>query len=357
MRLTAATMGFLDHCARERGLSQNTLAAYRRDLAEFTAWRRGAGAAAVHGGDLLCYLAFLSGERSLAPATVKRRMACLRTMFRWLVRRSHLKASPFDAVEIRIRIPPRLPRCLGDGEMARLAGVASHGDGMSRLATMLLFATGMRVGELTSMSVGDVDRSGGTLRIVGKGDRQRQVYVTSPAILASVRAHLATHHAASPLSARFLVQDDGRPASPAVVRRRLRRLCARAGIMRRVTPHVLRHSAATALLEAGVDVRMVQRLLGHASIATTQIYTHVSDAALRAAVGRADTFGRLGFPPEASPAPRCRTCRIQEGTSSRRRPGPTLLYGRALPRSCMDARRRLGSERPLVLPHSCARLA
>lgn len=211
----------------------------------------------------------------------------------WLVRRGLVKANPFDAVEIRVRLPPRLPRCLPDGDMARLARAAAGAGAMDRLATMLLYATGMRVGELTSLRVRDVDLRAGTLRIVGKGDRERQVYVADPRLLGMLADFVSRRHGCAAGDARLLVDDCGRPAGPPSVRRALRRLCAAAGLARRVTPHVLRHTAATALLEAGVDVRMVQRVLGHASIATTQIYTHVTDRALRQAVERADICGAV----------------------------------------------------------------
>ena len=287
-------VGFLDHCRRERGLSENTLAAYRQDLAEWTAWRS-ADAEDVTGRDLLDYVVNLQVVRRLAPATVKRRVACLRAMFRWLVRSSALRCSPFDTVEIRIRLPPRLPRCLAEGEMARLARAARAVGGLARISTVLMYATGMRVSELTTMRVADVDCDGGVLRIVGKGDRQRQVFVTDPRLVALLRTHLARHHADSPADARFLVAAGGRPVGPSIVRRALRRLTAAAAITRRVTPHMLRHSAATALLEAGVDIRFVQRLLGHASIATTQIYTHVTDRALRNAIVKADVCSAMAI--------------------------------------------------------------
>ena len=283
---------FLDFCEKEKRLSDNTMSAYLQDLREFRKWRDAGRVEIVQGADLVRYASYLSVSRSLAPATVKRRIACLRAMFKWLVRRRVLAASPFDTVEIRTRLPSRLPRCLGQGEMASLARAAHASGELVQIATMLLYATGVRIGELTAIRLGDVDLSNGAIRIVGKGDRERQVYIANEKLLHLLGKYLA-HHPSGRRDDRLLVGRAGRPVGAEFVRKGLKTLCAVAGISRRVTPHVLRHTAATAFLEAGVDVRFVQRLLGHSSISTTQIYTHVADHALKAAMVRADVCGSL----------------------------------------------------------------
>jgi integrase/recombinase XerD len=145
----------------------------------------------------------------------------------------------------------------------------------------LLFATGVRVAELAAVRDEDIDLRAGVVAITGKGDRQRRVYIPE----GEIRDVLATYRSARDERIRetdaFLVNSRGAAASPQYVRRLIRDLAEKASIVKRVTPHMFRHSLATYLLEEGVDIRYVQRLLGHRSIATTEIYTHVADAALK----------------------------------------------------------------------------
>ncbi|MET3414041.1 tyrosine-type recombinase/integrase [Methylobacterium sp. 1030] len=293
MTLKEAGEAYLRHCRLERHLSLNTLAAYRQDVAELVGHFGPADVGGVTGQALVAYAAHLSTARGLAPATVKRRLACARGLFRWLARTAKIAADPFDGTEIRVRIPDRLPRCLTTDEMARLARETGGVSALTRLATLLMFATGMRVGELVSVRLGDIDLDRGDIRIVGKGDRQRQVVIPGEQLTGMIRDYIRDRHAAGRATDHLFRTDDGRSLSTAAVRVRLRRLAQAAGLKRTVTPHMLRHTAATELLEAGVDIRFVQRLLGHRSILTTQIYTHVSDRALRVAIRGADVFGRL----------------------------------------------------------------
>ena len=293
MTVDEAGEAFLKHCEKERHLAANTVNAYRQDVAEFRRKFAGAEVAGVTGQHLVAYAAHLSGARALAPATVKRRLACLRSLFRWLVRRSTLAASPFATVDIRVRVPDRLPRCLGAGDMARLAEAADDAQGLAGLAVLLLLVTGARVSELASVRLGDVDPDRGSIRIIGKGDRERQVFVPDGRVLDLLRSHMEARNACSLPNDTLLVGARGRAATAHSIREQVKRLSKSAGLQRTVTPHVLRHTAATALLEAGTDMRFVQRLLGHRSISTTQIYTHVSDRALKAAVSAAAICGQL----------------------------------------------------------------
>lgn len=294
MILEEAGEAFLRHCRLERHLSPNTLAAYRQDIAELVAHFGPVVAGLVTGEALIEYAARLSGPRALAPATVKRRLACARSLFRWLARTGSIVGDPFSGTEIRIRVPDRLPRCLATSEMAQLARASESASCVTRLATLLLFATGMRVGELVAVRLADIDLDQGTIRIVGKGDRQRQVIIPDERVTNMIREYVRDRHPDGKAESRLLTRLDGTPSSTATVRACLRRLARAAGLSRVITPHMLRHTAATELLEAGVDIRFVQRLLGHRSILTTQIYTHVSDRALRTAIRGANLFGRLG---------------------------------------------------------------
>lgn len=294
MDLKDAGERYLRHCRLERQLSPNTLAAYRQDVAELVTHLGPIESANVDGASLVAYAAHLSGPRGLAPATVKRRLACARGLFRWLASKSRIPSDPFAGIAIRVRVPDRLPRCLATGEIARLAEAADAATPLTRLAALLMFATGMRVGELVAVRLPDIDLDHGTIRIVGKGDRQRQVVIPDDRTAAMIQDYVRDHRAGGDETGRLLKGPGGRALSTAAIRVRLRRLADAAGLSRAVTPHMLRHTAATELLEAGVDIRFVQRLLGHRSILTTQLYTHVSDRALRTAIRGADLFGRLG---------------------------------------------------------------
>lgn len=300
MTLKEAGKSFLIHCQMERYLSANTLAAYRQDVCELNTYFGEVEARSVTGQALVAYAANLLTRRGLAPATVKRRLACARSLFRWLVRTSIIAADPFVGTEIRVSVPDRLPRCLSTNEMARLARATETASALTRMATLLLFATGMRVGELVAVRLADIDFDRGTIRIVGKGDRQRQVIIPNDNVARLIRNYVETFHTGESATDRFLCDSFGRALSTAAIRTRVRRLARDAGLSRKVTPHMLRHTAATELLEAGVDIRFVQRLLGHRSILTTQIYTHVSDHALRVAVRNADLFGRLERSPRTA---------------------------------------------------------
>jgi integrase/recombinase XerD len=162
------------------------------------------------------------------------------------------------------------------------------------LAILLLFTTGMRVAELCALRVSDIDLDRRTLRIRGKGDRERQVFLVSTDVVAELRAYLREHKLGGAPHSALLVTATGGGVSTDRVRAGLRRIAEVAGLARRITPHMLRHSAATSLLEAGVDIRFVQRLLGHRSISTTEIYTHVSDESLKQAVVKAKILARFG---------------------------------------------------------------
>lgn len=296
MDMTAAIAAFLAHCQTGRNLSVNTVRAYGQDLAEVTRYLAlpSSGVVTTVAG-LGAYAEWLGKARGLAPATVKRRLACLRALLAWAERRRLIRVSPFRRAEIRIRLPKRLPRCLTAPELRTLLRAADTAKPVLNLAVKLMFTTGCRVGELVALRQDDVDMEARTLRVRGKGDRERQVFLTADSVVADLGHLLRLRRMQGATGPDPLLAGlDGQALTTDWVRRHLRRLAQSAGLTRRITPHMLRHSAATSLLEAGVDIRFVQRLLGHRSIATTEIYTHVSDERLKKVVLAADTLGRVG---------------------------------------------------------------
>ncbi|WP_186164025.1 tyrosine-type recombinase/integrase [Burkholderia gladioli] len=194
----------------------------------------------------------------------------------------------------RIRLPKRLPRALdrGDRESLRKALIWCRGTDdfdaiRSKIAVHLLLDTGIRVGELVAIDLTDVSLASGSLVIHGKGNRQRLVYLLQKPLYRKMEKYLAYRQSVQASSERLFVSAGGRPISTVSVRAELRRISRAAGIARHVTPHMLRHTCATQWLEGGLDIRYVQKLLGHQSISTTEIYTHVSDQGLREALFRA----------------------------------------------------------------------
>ena len=279
---------FLQHCERQ-GLSRHTRRAYSGDLKDFQAWSLGAGKPKLDKTAIDLWISDM-WERGMGPATIRRRIACLKVACRWLEEEGLLPANPFHRLRTRIRLPKNLPKALNRSELAAIfrqaANEAKESKGLSRLAMWLavemLFATGIRVSELCGIRLRDLDLDGGIIRIHGKGNRERLVYLVDSGVQALLKRYLKEHRGLLPDSDALLLTSRTTPATPDFVRRNLHALVGRAGINKRVTPHMLRHSAATHLLEAGVDIRFVQRLLGHSSISTTEIYTHVSDVSLHA---------------------------------------------------------------------------
>jgi site-specific recombinase XerD len=300
----AAFCAFLNHCRVAKGLSACTLRAYKSDLADF---ERSIGSettiSAVDPDGVRSYVRVLL-ERGLKETTIKRRVATLKVVFRWLEREGLVPLSVFHRLDLSIRLPRRLPRALDPEDMRRLlraaasrvqraGGRIAYEDMLSHFLVVALFTTGLRVGELVSINVADVSVRESAIQVRGKGNRERKVYLPGRQALLSLGRFLAARKAIRTSHNSLLVGANGTVVTAQYVRKRLATLGVTAGIARRVTPHVLRHTAATQLLEAGVDIRFVQRLLGHSSIATTQIYTHVRDVALKAKLVRANTLARL----------------------------------------------------------------
>jgi integrase/recombinase XerC len=277
---------FERHLRAERGRSAHTVRAYGRDVAVFLAAvgvQDDDALAGVTLQDLRAWLGVLS-RRGASRATIARTSASLRTFFGWLERTGRIPADP----SLRLSAPSRhrtLPPVLGQRSAAALlevAALAADDDDplhlRDRAALELLYATGIRVGELVGLDVDDVDLDVDVLRVIGKGDKERRVPFGVPARGAVTawlevgRPRLATAASGHAL----LLGRRGRRADQRQIRAVVHELLRHVPDAPDLGPHGLRHSAATHLLEGGADLRMVQELLGHASLATTQIYTHVS---------------------------------------------------------------------------------
>jgi integrase/recombinase XerC len=283
---------FLDHLAHERGLSPHTLRAYAGDLDRFATFL--AGYLGRERADLdpreieplaiRAYLAQLTRD-DLGRRSQGRALAALRSMFRFACREGVLKSNPAAAVRTP-KAPQRLARHLRPGEIEPLLEAPAASDPDAALAVrdralfQLLYATGLRVGELVSLDWGDLDIAAQVLRVLGKGGKERMVPFGRPAADA-LRAWLAAWDGvrknadSSPVHEPVFLNHRGGRLTDRSVRRLLDRHVEAAGLAAGVHPHTLRHTFATHLLEGGADLRAIQELLGHSSLATTQKYTHL----------------------------------------------------------------------------------
>jgi len=279
-------LDFLAYLEFERGLSRNTLEAYRSDLLQFGAYleKTGADALVVAHGDLAEFVASLAvgdGDRApVAPATLQRKVACLRSFYRHLRREALLVDDP----TVHLRAPRqsrKLPQVLSRDEVARLLEQPSGTQAPAlrdRALLEVMYACGLRASEATGLEVGDVDLETGVLRARGKGSKERLVPIGSAAgqALAAylqrgrpklvgdrLEPHLFLNHRGAGLTRQGLYK---------IVQRHARS----AGLASKMSPHTLRHTFATHLLVGGCDLRSLQEMLGHADIATTQLYTHLS---------------------------------------------------------------------------------
>ena len=283
--MTDVVVEYLGALQAERGASRNTLSAYRRDLTDFTQFLNAQHRSLRRAGpdDIVGYLERLR-TRGLRPASVARRISALRGLYKHLVREGELRRDPTENLEAPSRTRS-LPRTLSREVVAALIespDLKEPRGVRDRSVLELLYATGMRASECLGLTLDDVNLSAGYVVCTGKGRKQRLVPVGAEAAR-WVSCYLRD---VRPLSTR--VRDSGRlfvnPRGGRLSRQSLwtivRRAAARAGLRQRISPHVLRHSFASHLLEGGADLRSIQAMLGHADIATTQIYTHLPSATL-----------------------------------------------------------------------------
>jgi integrase/recombinase XerD len=290
--LPAAVEEFLSWLAVERGRSANTLAAYRRDLAAYVEFLNGRGVALVDVTEPIVedYVAFLRAA-GRAPASVARALVSVRAVHRFLEEEGDAVGNPAGDVDPP-RVPAGLPKALSEEEVASLLGAVLGDDAVARRDRAIievLYACGLRVSELVGLSLGDLDLDAGMLRAFGKGARERVVPVGRPArralaewLTPSGRGALSPVRWARRADAEavFLNARGGRLSRQGAWRV-VHRHGQLVGLGEKLTPHVLRHSCATHMLDHGADIRVVQELLGHASISTTQVYTRVSTERLR----------------------------------------------------------------------------
>lgn len=287
--IEAGRDAFLHHMEAVKGASVHTVKAYAEDLSQFIEFAAMHGVTDVHAVDPALLRSFLIHLQSLglARASRARKTATLRSFFSYLAKQSLLARSPAAGLR-SIKTERRLPKYLRADEMEALLASPDAGTALGlrdRALLETLYASGMRAGELVTLSIIDVDYDEGVIRVIGKGDKERVTLLGRQAVFAlqryirKGRPELVLK-AAEDSGALFVNRYGGR-LSDRGVRKLFDRYCAAASTHLKITPHVMRHSFATHLLSNGADLRLIQELLGHASVATTQMYTHVSTERLQ----------------------------------------------------------------------------
>jgi tyrosine recombinase XerC len=309
---------YLAYLGSVRNLSPHTLESYRKDLEKFEEYLAGRGIAAQEAGldEARGFVGALS-KKGLAPRSVNRIVCGVRGWYRYMERRNEIGANPFAEIK-SLRTEKRLPSFLFEEEMARLLemprapapSAAAHGDGFWKLRDKAvletLYSTGCRISELVSLDLSDLDLKNRTALVMGKGSKERNVFLGAESI-AALREYIAlrqqhvrrgweAHASRSEARAAFadadaqralFINHRGRRITDRGVRFVLASYLREANFGKRVTPHTFRHSFATHLLDRGADIRAVQELLGHSSLTTTQVYTHVGLERLKKVYRRA----------------------------------------------------------------------
>ena len=292
---------FIDYMSLERGASPHTCRAYRKDLelfADFLAEKKlPTDVAAIDHLTIRLYLGHLYQGKRIKRPSVVRKLATLRTFFRYLKREGIVEKNPAKMVATP-KGGKELPHALTVDEAFRILAVPDDATPLGsrdRAVLELLYSSGLRVGELTALKLQDLDLGGGMVRVMGKGGKERIVPIGSKATEA-LRAYLA--HRGELMnegeSTSLFLNNRGGRLTPRSVARMIKKYLPQGGILKETSPHTFRHSFATNLLDAGADLRGIQELLGHTSLSTTQRYTHVSSAKLMEVYDRTHPRARKG---------------------------------------------------------------
>jgi integrase/recombinase XerD len=274
---------FIFFLTAEKGLAHNTRLAYEHDLEQFVVFLK-VKKLDVQGVRLNHLREFIARLRSqgITPRSIARKVSALNQFFRFLLREGKVKANPAELLTVVVK-SRRLPKHLTVEESFALIEAARSGtpDGIRDLAMMeVWYATGCRVSELASIGSESIDWKGGLVRLSGKGNRQRWVPLSQDALAAASRYKTVRHGWIQKMGlteeTAFFISERGRPFSRQTLWKWLQKLAVKAGIQRKVWPHMIRHSFATHVLQGGADLRTVQELLGHRSISTTEMYTHLN---------------------------------------------------------------------------------
>ena len=286
MELKSLVPEYLNFCKQNKRLDDHTIKAYRTDLYQFMERFSNTEITEISGCKLEPFIASL--HDSFKPKTVKRKIASIKAFFHYLEYKDVIRQNPFSRLNIRFREPITLPKIIPLSSVEKIlkAAYAEKAEGstprkrenaLRDIALFeMLFATGMRISELCKLSPDSVNLSDHTVLIHGKGAKQRMIQIENPHTLAALHDYYEKYRDAIIKCNHFFINRNGSKLSDQSARRIIRKYTKSASIAQHITPHMFRHTFASSLLDAGVDIRYIQELLGHSSISVTQIYTHVS---------------------------------------------------------------------------------
>lgn len=277
---------YLSYCTLQKRLDNKTIKAYRIDLTQFASHITETQLTSITQTTLELYISHL--HQNYQPKTVKRKIASLKALFHYFEYKELITQNPFSKIQVKFREPVILPKTIPLQTVEYLLKTiytqqtnakTSHQrkDALRDAAVCeLLFATGMRISELCSLNTNDIDLRDGTILIYGKGSKERRLQLGNTNVIDALKSYKNAFSSEIANCHNFFVNQSGRPLSDQTVRRMITKYTNLAAIDLHITPHMFRHTFATSLLEADVDIRYIQEMLGHSSINITEIYTHVA---------------------------------------------------------------------------------
>lgn len=284
--LDKLTSNYLEFCKYQRNLNVKSLKAYKIDLNQFTFFMKDTDGE-LNKSNVSNYITDL--HKTYKPKTVKRKIACLKAFFNYLEYDEIIEKNPFLKMKIKFQEPSLLPKTVSLTTIQAVLSAAYHESHSANKSNYyyssvtrdiavleLLFATGARVSELCSLTVNDVNIPDGIIKIYGKGSRERIVQIGNEDVLLSLKNYRNSFSSINNTDDFYFKNRLGNRLSEQSIRFMINKYVNKAGVSTHITPHMYRHSLATLLLEADVDIRYIQRILGHSSVVTTQIYTHVT---------------------------------------------------------------------------------
>lgn len=272
---------YLEFCQYRKELSKNTVKAYRIDLEQFLRYVK---EDALLRSKIEAYITEL--HKKYKQKTVKRKIASIKAFYQYLEEEERMEVSnPFTKIRVKFKEAESLPRIIPRNEIEKLLNcmyaIIDHSEKKSTIyrdltIVEIFFATGARVYEISNLKRQDIDLDNGIIRIFGKGSKERCVQIGNHDILELMKAYYQMNQAEIEQCGFFFVNQQGKRFSEQSIRRMIRKYSCQAGVSVHITPHMFRHSVATYLLEEGVDIMYIQKILGHSSIKTTQIYLHIA---------------------------------------------------------------------------------
>lgn len=284
--LSVITEKYLTYCETQKRLDKKTLKAYNTDLKQFASFFNNASIHAVAISDIEKYIGYM--HQNFKPKTAKRKLASIKSFYHFLEYKDFIDQNPFNKIRVKFREPVILPKTIPLYIIEKLLTTMYKERSLAhtpyrRKRILLdiaicetLFSTGMRISELCNLKNSDVDLHDATIRIYGKGAKERIIQIGNKDVLIILQKYKAEYLSEINKCGYFFANPNATQLSDQAIRRMLKKYCSLASIDLHITPHMFRHTFATSLLEADVDIRYIQEMLGHSSITVTEIYTHVT---------------------------------------------------------------------------------